>query len=343
MLKPVSGTAKEKEPPRRCRRLKMISTLPTLLTLSSACFGFAALYCCALELHDLGAGQDAARVITLEREFLEYKASTYLAIAAWIVLAGMICDALDGRVARMTNSVSRFGEQLDSLTDLLTFGAAPALMVVTLVRRELAGLEAMPLGYDRWPQMTWLMATVYVCCTAIRLARFQVEANAEETAHTGFRGLPSLAAAAAIVSLVYFHDQYKMRHEIAWLTHGIAVAVPFLTLIIGLLMVSRIPYRPLISKLLRQRPFQHVIPLMLAIPCIYLFTEEVAVIFAWSFVLSGLVRFIIAKLSGTYTDSHHSNSTMPTTSPNPPTRSYRHNEIRYLFHDRGGTQATTSR
>ena len=141
MLKPVSGTAKDKEPSRRhrrCRRLKMISTLPTLLTLSSVCFGFAALYCCALELHDLGAGQDAARVITLEREFLEYKASTYLAIAAWIVLAGMICDALDGRVARMTNSVSRFGEQLDSLTDLLTFGVAPALMVVTLVRRELA-------------------------------------------------------------------------------------------------------------------------------------------------------------------------------------------------------------
>jgi len=285
--------------PRRKRRLKTIQMLPTLLTLGSVCCGFAALYCCALELQDLGAGQDANIVETLGRPFIETKAATYLAIAAWMVLAGMICDALDGRVARLTKSTSRFGEQLDSLADAITFGVAPGLMVVTLVRRELVEWGYMPFGYDRFPQMVWLMATVYLCCTVLRLARFNVEATSEEADHSGFRGLPSPGAAGAIISMIYIHEQYKVQGQLPWLTHDIVVAAPLLTLMIALLMVSRVPYRHFVSAFLRRRPFQHVIPVMLAIPCIYLFTEEMAVLAGWGFILTGLIQFVIAKFRGT--------------------------------------------
>ena len=106
----------------------------------------------------------------------------------------MICDALDRRIASLTKSTSRFGEQHDSLADAITFGVAPGLMVVTLVRRELTGWDDPPFGYDRFAQMVWLIATVYVCCAALRLARFNVEASSQEAAHTGFRGLPSPGA-----------------------------------------------------------------------------------------------------------------------------------------------------
>ena len=308
MLKAVNNDDRhdEQRHRRRKRRLKTIQMLPTLLTLGSACFGFAALYCCALELQDLGAGQDAKTVQTLGRAFLETKASTYLAIAAWMVLAGMICDALDGRIARLTKSTSRFGEQLDSLVDAITFGVAPALMVVTFVRRELGPLDTMPFGYERFPQMVWLMATVYVCCSVLRLARFSVEATSEEADHSGFRGLPSPGAAAAIISMIYIHDQYKYQDQwpwmteyvVPWLTHGIVVAAPLLTLLIALLMVSRVPYRHFVSAFLQRRPFKHVIPVMLAIPCVYLFTEEMAALFGWGFVLTGLIQSIIAKCRG---------------------------------------------
>jgi CDP-diacylglycerol--serine O-phosphatidyltransferase len=305
MLKAVNNDQPRRRR-RRKRRLKKIQMLPTLLTLGSACFGFAALYCCALELQDLGAGEDARSAQTLGRAFLETKASTYLAIAAWMVLAGMICDALDGRIARLTRTMSRFGEQLDSLVDAITFGVAPALMIVTFIRRELASLDTMPFGYDRFPQMVWLMATVYVCCAVLRLARFNVEASSEEAAHIGFRGLPSPGGAGAIISMIYIHDQYKYQDQapwiadyiVPWLTHGIVVATPLLTLMIALLMVSRIPYRHFVSAFLRRRPFRHVIPVMLAIPCVYLFTEEMGALVGWGFVLTGLIQSVIAKFRG---------------------------------------------
>jgi CDP-diacylglycerol--serine O-phosphatidyltransferase len=308
MLKAVNKNDHREKHPRRSRRkrrLKTIQMLPTLLTLGSVCLGFAALYCCALELQGLGAGQNAATKQTLGHPYLESKAATYLAVAAWLVLGGMICDALDGRIARLTKSTSRFGEQLDSLADAITFGVAPGLMVVTLVRRELTGWVDPPFGYDRFAQMVWLIATVYVCCAALRLARFNVEASSQEAAHAGLRGLPSPGASGAIVSMIYLHDQYMVRGRLPWLTDGIVVAAPFLTLMIALLMISRVPYRHFVSAFLQRRPFGNVMPVMLAIPCIYLFTEEMGVLFGWGFVMTGLIRFVIAKLRGSQIEPEH--------------------------------------
>ena len=86
-------------PHRKKRRLKKVSMLPTLVTLGSVCFGFAAMYCCAREMEDLGARRSREEVKTFKIQFFEDRAGTFLSIAAWLILAGMICDAIDGGLA----------------------------------------------------------------------------------------------------------------------------------------------------------------------------------------------------------------------------------------------------
>ncbi len=286
--------------PRRKRRLRRVSTLPTLLTLGNLYFGFAAIYCCGLEMRDLGAGRGAAEIETLNSQFFETRAPSYLAIAFWMIAAAAICDALDGRVARKTGGSSKFGEQLDSLADIVSFGTAPALMFVTLVQRELTLWNAMghgpPFGFYHFGTATVLVGVLFVCCAGLRLARFTVEASFEEAAHEGFRGLPSPAAASGVVALVYLHD--KIVLSFPTLAYLLAVALPPLTLTLALLMVSRIPYIHVVSSALRRRPLGHVILILLATPVVVIYPDRLAVILAWTFVLSGPVRAAWRMIKG---------------------------------------------
>src|SRR6476469_9745378 len=94
----------ERRDRRRKRRLRTIAMLPTLLTLGNLYFGFVAIYCCCREAQDLGAHIKYDVERTLNSEFFEAKAPSFLSIAFWMVTAAMICDALDGRVARKTGA-----------------------------------------------------------------------------------------------------------------------------------------------------------------------------------------------------------------------------------------------
>ncbi len=267
--------------------------LPTLLTLGNLYFGFAAVYYCGREMQDLGAGRQASEVQTLKSPFFEARAPSFLSIAVWMVIGAMICDALDGRVARKTGQSSRFGEQLDSLADIVSFGLAPALMMVTLVQRELSQWGHSPFGFEEFGQAAVFIGAIYVCCTGLRLARFTVEATAEEAAHQGFRGMPSPGAAGAVASLIFLHDHLDAPPPYGWpLAAGFIVRVlPLCTLLIALLMVSRVPYTHAVSLFLRRRPFGHVIPVLLLVPLLLRYTEQVLAIAAWSFVASGFVGF----------------------------------------------------
>ena len=295
-LKPISETeepsGRPARPKRRRRRLRTIAMLPTLLTLGNLYFGFLAMYYCGREMHDLGAGVSAAAVLTLKSQRWEALAPTYLSIAALMLVAAMICDALDGRVARLTERTSKFGEQMDSLADVVSFGAAPALMMVTLVRRELFEWTYVPFGFERFGQAAVLIGAVFVCCTALRLARFSVEASVEEAAHRGFRGLPSPGGAGAVISLVFLHDHLDAPG--GWVAGAdvITKALPILTLLVALLMVSRIPYVHAVSALLRRRPFGHAVTVLLAVPLLLLYTQQLLAVLAWSFVVSGPVRML---------------------------------------------------
>ena len=113
-------------------------------------------------------------------------------LAAIMILVSQLCDALDGRIARLTSSASSFGVQYDSLADLVAFGVAPGILVYTWALRP-------------WGRWGWLAATLYVTCGALRLARFNVQYGSVERRH--FVGLPIPAAAdviAATVLLYYY-------------------------------------------------------------------------------------------------------------------------------------------
>lgn len=166
MLKPVPHDKSVGDRPavRKRRRLRTVAMLPTLLTLGNLCFGFAAIYACSLDMKDLGRGVAADQKITLHRPFLEKHAPSFLSIASWMILASMLCDALDGRVARKTGQASKFGEQLDSLADMVSFGAAPAMMMVTLVHREMERWGYSPLHFEHFGQMTVFFGIIYASC-----------------------------------------------------------------------------------------------------------------------------------------------------------------------------------
>ncbi|MDX1459836.1 MAG: CDP-diacylglycerol--serine O-phosphatidyltransferase [Xanthomonadales bacterium] len=151
----------------------------------------------------------------------------FIAAAVAVVVAGFL-DGLDGRVARLTNTQSEFGVQYDSLCDLVSFGLAPALLAFNWSLKSLSefGPVAGKLG--------WLAAFVYMACAALRLARFNTQADHDDK--TWFQGLASPAAAGTLVTTIWFcEDQGFAGDSMQWLV------LP-LTILLGLLMFSRVRY-----------------------------------------------------------------------------------------------------
>jgi CDP-diacylglycerol---serine O-phosphatidyltransferase len=140
--------------------------------------------------------------------------------AAWAIATGMIFDGLDGRIARLTKTTSAFGEQYDSLADIITFGMAPAFLVYSWVLK--------PFG-----RLGWMAAFLFLLCAALRLARFNVTKPEVRGQH--FIGLPSPAAAVVVASIVIaFEDLFATR-----MNPSIMVMVVYA---LAFLMVSNIKY-----------------------------------------------------------------------------------------------------
>jgi len=172
--------------------------------------------------------------------------------AAYGIFASAILDSLDGRVARMTHSQSAFGEQMDSLCDMVSFGAAPALIVYEWALRDLG----------KWG---WFPAFVYIAGAALRLARFNTNIGIVDKRY--FQGLPSPAAAALVMGLIWVMDDAGLRtvNKIDWLSWT-AFAV---TLYAGLSMVTNAPFysfKDLSFK--RSVPFIVIVAIALAIAVI---------------------------------------------------------------------------
>ncbi len=188
------------------KKLRKIDVLPSLLTLGNAFCGFLA---------------------------IAYAADMEYVRAAWMIFLAMGFDALDGKVARITGSTSDFGAQLDSLSDAITFGVAPAFLVKVLVHEVYI------------PKVAWGLAVLYVLCAVLRLARFNVETEShEDDAHDSFRGLPSPAAAGTLASLVILYDHLGKSPAILY-------ALPLVTVLVGALMVSRFKYVHLFNQLVK--------------------------------------------------------------------------------------------
>jgi len=165
---------------RRLPDLKSVPVLPSLITLGNLFFGFLAMAKVTDAVRG-GGVLDEGVLPTFE-------------IAALFIFLAMVFDALDGRIARMTNQTTAFGAQLDSLADLLTFGVAPAFIAKALINLyEGPPTDLLP----PHPKLYYFCAAVYVLCAAMRLARFNVESTPDEKDHREFQGLPTPGAAAA--------------------------------------------------------------------------------------------------------------------------------------------------
>lgn len=142
-------------------------------------------------------------------------------LAAIGIFCAMVLDSLDGRVARMTNTQSAFGEQMDSLSDMVSFGAAPALISYVWALQ----------GLGRWG---WIAAFVYCACAALRLARFNVNTAIVDKRY--FQGLPSPAAAALVAGFIWLMTDLGVK--------GPTVAWPMFALALysGLTMVTNVPF-----------------------------------------------------------------------------------------------------
>lgn len=194
--------------------------------------------------------------------------------AAYAIVVAAVFDQLDGRVARMTRTTSKFGAEYDSLCDLISFGMAPALLLYMWALQP----------FDR---LGWMACFLFVACGAIRLARFNVQVNLVEKNY--FQGLPIPMAAGIVASSVLaFHD---LEWE-GWGHYGLLL----MTLLLAIVMVSTFRYRSFKDLDLKERmPFRYLI-LGVGILCVVaLWPEVMLFVLFMSYALLGAV-FGVFKL-----------------------------------------------
>lgn len=141
--------------------------------------------------------------------------------AAFAIFVAMIADFLDGRVARMTNTQTAFGAEYDSLSDMVAFGVAPALIVYSW-------------GLHTLGKFGWLAAFIFTAAGALRLARFNTQLGVADKRY--FQGLPIPSAAAVVTSMVWIASNYSLTGL------GIYIVAALITVMVGILMVSNIRY-----------------------------------------------------------------------------------------------------
>jgi len=208
--------------------------------------------------------------------------------AAWFLVAALGCDILDGRIARMTNTTSSFGMQLDSLSDLVSFGIAPAIMMYMLVLKNMGN-----------PGIA--IAVLFVLCSALRLARFNVLAQNGEI-HKNFVGLPTPASAGLIISFVLSYEllapaEYSLNFKtipvLMELIPTFFKVMPVVIVILSFLMVSSIPYLSFKRvKLTKVRTIELLVVLIVLIILILVYPQNVIFIIFSAYVLSGFIFYV---------------------------------------------------
>lgn len=256
--------------------MKKIAIIPTLLTLGNAVCGFAA-------------------IAMASKIDLTESTEHYFALSGWLIFAAMLFDALDGYVARLSKSASKFGAELDSLCDAISFGLAPAYLLM----RMGPGWEPRPFLH----QFLAGIAALYMVCALLRLARFNVEASIESSSNKSFRGLPSPGAAGCLASLAILRgslvdrwsslDPHLLRQLVeVWSTLG--------ALMVALLMVSRIPYPHATKQFLKQslrgrRHFSHLVELIFVGFIVVMFREMAIMLGFWLYALGLPARYAVLR------------------------------------------------
>lgn len=265
--------------------MKKIAVLPTLLTLGNGVCGFVSI---AFASKIVPFGDTA----TNEMNF---------AWAGWFILFAMLFDMLDGYVARLSKTASDFGGELDSLCDVVSFGVTPAFILLKLGP-----------GWDN-PLMHQLVAGIaalYFACTALRLARFNVENNPDPGAHKRFRGLPSPGAAGCIAALAILRGEFPntlasiagrvnpipLPAAQAFVAQLVEILAPCAALVAALLMVSNVPYPHATSKIIRGRKhIGHVIQVLLAGFLLVIFHSLAPLLVFWGYAFGIPLRWLAQR------------------------------------------------
>jgi CDP-diacylglycerol--serine O-phosphatidyltransferase len=281
--------------------MRRITALPNLLTLANAFCGLLAV-AKAIDALVLAGSPDPAVAAQFYGK---------MEAACLLVFLGMVFDALDGKVARLVGGSSEFGAQLDSFSDALTFGVTPALLAKVLIEHE-----APLLGYSGHPRLHFIAAAAFALMAILRLARFNLETTTDESSHQDFKGLPSPAAAGAVVStlllyLILRRPQLELDAvgptpvgQLFQLLPGLSVSqmpwwiLPLIACLLplyGALMVSRVRYVHAVSFLTRRGSFFLLVNLVFA--AFLLFAAPIPVLFLvfQGFALLGLVLALFRK------------------------------------------------
>jgi CDP-diacylglycerol--serine O-phosphatidyltransferase len=269
--------------------VKKIAIIPTLLTLGNGVCGFAAII-------------SASQLGNIDPAVPRDNDNWYLALSGWLILAAMVFDGLDGYVARLSRSASKFGGELDSLCDAISFGVAPAFLLLRLghnwAARPLLGKALVGI------------AILYMVCTLLRLARFNIENTPDPASHKRFRGLPSPGAAGCLASLAILYGelpntlarlQRDFPNQLALFDptafrYVIVVWALLGGLGIALLMVSRVPYPHVTKQVLRgKRHFSHLVQIILFAFIVLLIRDLALVLLFWIYALGIPLRYALVR------------------------------------------------
>jgi CDP-diacylglycerol--serine O-phosphatidyltransferase len=276
------------------RKIRTVAVLPTMFTLANLVCGFFAIVVAARvdrpEKPDIPHAEklNTLNIIKaipkLDRENDVHNCM----LSGWLIFLAMIFDALDGHVARLSKATSDFGAQLDSLCDLVTFGVAPAFLMVKMC----------PSFAFAHNDTVWVIAAAYAACAAMRLARFNVETDDNDD-HLNFTGLPSPAAAASVASFAILF--YTLRQDgstsrfvnLETVDHWVQNVLPFFAVLTALLMVSRIPYPHVVNQVFRgQRSFAHLVTVVIGLTLVMMFRGYSVPLISGFFVFQGPVRYV---------------------------------------------------
>ncbi|MBI4835332.1 MAG: CDP-diacylglycerol--serine O-phosphatidyltransferase [Planctomycetes bacterium] len=241
------------------KKLSRVAILPTLFTLGNLLCGFGAL------------------TYAVKGNYLQ---------AAQLVFVGMVVfDGLDGLIARATKSASQFGAQLDSLADVVTFGIAPAFLAYSIIHRT--GTHFISYKF------TFVICAFYVACAALRLARYNVETGKGFDAHEYFAGLPTPGAAGMLMAIIIFHEEPDLPYNV-YRSEIIPLLLPFVTLILAFLMVSRMRYMHPLNRLIKSKHrFMQLVQITLVVLLMYFRTEETLIVAFLVYTLSGPFTFLV--------------------------------------------------
>lgn len=276
--------------------MRKIHLLPNLLTLANAFCGLLAI-CKGVDALAAGAGADHFYA--------------HMETACWLIFAGMVFDAVDGKVARMVGGASDFGAQLDSFSDMLTFGVAPAVLAKILIEHE-----APIYDWTIHPRLTFVAAAVFACMAILRLARFNLDNDPDPEAHRTFQGLPSPGAAGALTSTMLMY--LALRHPDLERSDGVLTplggllkhlpdlrmspslvgflpAIGILMPILGLLMVSRVRNVHMTSYLTERGQFVTLVGVVVAAVSLWLVPAPALFVVFNGYVLYGLARALVAR------------------------------------------------